>query len=332
MARKLRLEFPGACYHVVNRGNYRRDLFIRTDAATCFERCLAQASERFHWRVHAFVIMRNHFHLALETPEPNLSDGMKWLQGTWAARVNRFRGEQGRPFQGRYYAQHVEPGHALAQVCHYIHLNPVRAGVLPAAQLPVYRWSSLRRFMSPAPRPAWLVPATVLLASGDLPDHPEGWRRYCDYLGVLAETDPKHHNEKTARLFGGWAIGSREFLDMLREELLARALPAGSAPELLGADRNMHRGMRAQIWEERLVALARAMNIPLAALPPRYSALPKVRLAAAMKRTTSASNVWLAARLNMGNPASLAPMLRRFRAAQAARNPQVESEMPREST
>ena len=136
MARKLRLEFHGACYHVINRGNYRRDLFAGKGAAEAFERALFEVVEKFGWRLHAFVIMRNHFHLAVETPEPNLSEGMKWLQGTWAARFNRWRGEAGRPFQGRYKALHVEPGHALAQVAHYIHLNPVRARMaFPAKEI-----------------------------------------------------------------------------------------------------------------------------------------------------------------------------------------------------
>jgi putative transposase len=107
VARKTRIEFGGACYHVINRGNYRRDLFAAKGAAESFRKCLFEAAERCGWRLHAFVIMRNHFHLAVETPEPNLSDGMKWLQGTWAARFNRFRGEVGRPFQGRYKALHV---------------------------------------------------------------------------------------------------------------------------------------------------------------------------------------------------------------------------------
>src|SRR5688572_16507787 len=107
MARKLRLEFAGACYHVINRGNYRRDLFKDEGAAASFQSCLFEACTRFRWRLHAFVIMRNHYHLAVETPEPNLSEGMKWLQGTWAARFNRFRSESGRPFQGRYKALHV---------------------------------------------------------------------------------------------------------------------------------------------------------------------------------------------------------------------------------
>ena len=118
MARKLRLEFAGACYHVINRGNYRRDLFADHGAAGSFESCLAAAAIRFGGRVHAFVIMRNHFHLSVQTPEPNLSHGMQWLQGTWVSRVNRCRGQTGRPFQGRYKALHVAPGHALAQVAH----------------------------------------------------------------------------------------------------------------------------------------------------------------------------------------------------------------------
>jgi REP element-mobilizing transposase RayT len=109
------LEFPGASYHVINRGNYRRDVFADDGAAESFRACLGEAGVKFASRVHAFVIMRNHFHLAVETPEPNLSAGMKWLQGTWAMRFNRFRTEVGRPFQGRYKALHVEARHALAR-------------------------------------------------------------------------------------------------------------------------------------------------------------------------------------------------------------------------
>ena len=87
MARKLRLEFPGACYHVINRGNYRRAVFAPKGAAEAFERCLGEAAGKFGWRLHAYVVMRNHFHLAVETPRPNLSLGMKWLQGTWRFRL-----------------------------------------------------------------------------------------------------------------------------------------------------------------------------------------------------------------------------------------------------
>lgn len=85
----------GSEISVINRGNYRKDLFRDEGAAEAFERTLGEAAERFGWKVSAYVLMRNHFHLALETPEPNLSVGMKWLQGTWARRVNRFRGLEG---------------------------------------------------------------------------------------------------------------------------------------------------------------------------------------------------------------------------------------------
>ena len=157
MARKLRLEYAGACYHVINRGNYRANIFAPKGAGEAFERCLGETCLRFRWRMHAFVIMRNHFHLAVETPEPNLSEGMKYLQGTWANRFNRFQGQSGRPFQGRYKALHVEPGHALAQVAHYLHLNPVRTKVVTCERLRDFRLSSFWWYTR-KDRPAWIVP------------------------------------------------------------------------------------------------------------------------------------------------------------------------------
>jgi hypothetical protein len=165
---------------------------------------------------HAFVIMRNHFHLAVETSEPNLSEGMRWLQATWAVRFNRFRSESGRPFQGRYKALHVEPGHALAQVAHYIHLNPVRAKAATMARLREHRWSSLHHFIQPV-RSTGLHARTVLAESGGLPDMPAGWRRYYDYLGMLAEEDAKRREERYGRLSRGWKIGSADFQAELKK-------------------------------------------------------------------------------------------------------------------
>jgi putative transposase len=95
MARKLRLEYPGAFYHVINRGNYRAWIFLEQKTRTAFQTCLFEACERSQWLLHAFVIMGNHFHLALETPLGNLVAGMHWLQTTFATRFNRKRQEQG---------------------------------------------------------------------------------------------------------------------------------------------------------------------------------------------------------------------------------------------
>lgn len=316
MPRKARLEYAGACYHVINRGNYRSDLFAGKGAAEAFQGCLFEAAARFGWRVHAFVIMRNHFHLAVETPEPNLSDGMKWLQGTWSARFNRFRGLKGRPFQGRFKALHVEPGHVLAQVAHYIHLNPVRAGVVPVEKLLEFRWSSLP-FLAGKSRPPVLVAETVLSESGGLADTAAGWRRYLAYLAVLAEEDPTLRDEKYGRMSRGWAIGTADFKTTLRRELAAQERGRGPF-ELLGADREAQREMRATVWEDRLQVAAKALEVDLDRLPPRKSAPEKVLLAALLKAATSVSNGWLCERLQMGTPASASQFVRRFHLAGGA--------------
>ena len=108
MARKLRLEYPGAMYHVLNRGNYRADIFLSEGSKHAFTKCLFETCEKAGWRLHAYIIMRNHYHLALETPGGNLVEGMRWLQSTYANRFNRLRKESGHVFQGRYHALIVE--------------------------------------------------------------------------------------------------------------------------------------------------------------------------------------------------------------------------------
>jgi putative transposase len=320
MARKLRLEYPGACYHVINRGNYRRDVFAPKGAAEAFERCLAEAAETFGWRVHAYVVMRNHFHLALETPKPNPSRGMKWLQGTWATRFNRLHGEAGRPFQGRYKSLHVESGHALAQVAHYIHLNPVRAKVVPVGRLEGFLRSSLPWFPR-KDRPVWLVAETVLVESGGLPDTPAGWRRYREYLGFLAEEDDKRREEKFGRLSRVWMVGSQEFKQALQKDL-ARLGGDLEKVRLLGGE--LVPEWREEHWEQMLRKGAQALRIE--------SAEEKVRLAALLKARSEVSNGWLATRLGMGQPASVSQFVRRFRLAQRDLTPAFQAALSRVTT
>lgn len=305
------MEWAGACYHVINRGNYRRNLFAENGAAESFQVCLFEATERFGWRLHAFVVMRNHFHLAVETPEPNLSDGMQWLQATWAARFNRLRREVGRPFQGRFKALHVEPGHALAQVAHYIHLNPVRAKVVNVGRLTDFAWSSLTLFAA-GKAPQGLISETVLAESGGLRDTGAGWRKYVEYLGVLSEEETKLRNARFGRLSRGWAIGSPDFKNDLRQQMVEQA-EGEERFRVLGADGAAHREVRALVWEDALADLAKRFEVSLEALPAQKSAEPKLLLAAAMKATTSVSNGWLAERLQMGQPASVSQFVRRFR-------------------
>ncbi len=311
MPRKLRLEYAGACYHVINRGNYRQGIFGGEGAAQAFEGCLGETCAQFGWRLHAYVIMRNHFHLAVETPEPNLSAGMKWLQGTWANRFNRYRGLTGRPFQGRYKALHVEPGHALAQVAHYIHLNPARAHATPEGGLAQFRWSSLW-WLPRKDRPGWLEPGTVLDAAGQLADTKAGWRQYIAYLEALVEESPRQREKRFGRLSRGWAIGTKGFRKDLIRDMNQRAhllQAVGRHGETAGE----RLAFRQEVWEERLTELAAAAGINLAQLGPRKSDPDKVLLAALMKATTGVANGWLHERLAMGTPASVSQFVRRFR-------------------
>ncbi len=143
MARKLRMEEAGATYHVINRGNYRRDLFESAGSARAFLETLFEAAGKFQWHVHGYVLMRNHFHLAVETLEPTLGEGMHWLQGTMAVRFNRFRAEQGHLFQGRYKAMPIEEGRAKGVKACFVGLS--LTPVVPGAEKGQWRASSGRR-------------------------------------------------------------------------------------------------------------------------------------------------------------------------------------------
>jgi len=304
------MEFVGGCYHVINRGNYRQRIFKKKGAADAFERTLDEAAGRFAWRVHAYVVMGNHFHLAVELTEPNLSDGMKWLQGTWIRRFNEYRNWTGRPFQGRYKAIVTEPGHAFAQVCHYIHLNPVRARMVEAAKAAEYPWSSLRRFRLKT-RPAWLEPATVLREAGGLPDTAHGWKKYAAYLEYMATDDIKRKQLVASRMSRGWCMGGEAFVESMREQardkklFLDRERFAGLEKEELMAEREAY-------WEAALRRIAVLAGVDLSALPEKKMAPQKCMLAAALKRTTSVPNGWLAKRLKMGQAATASQGARRW--------------------
>jgi putative transposase len=152
----------------------------------------------------------------------------------------------------------------------------------------------------------------VLQESGALADSAAGWNCYVRYIAELAEEDVAQHEERFAKLCKGWAIGSADF----KAQLQARLLPPDRAEarlEIVGADREAHRQVRAAIWEDRLQRAAGALKVSLASLPAAKSASDKVRLAALLKHTTSVSNVWLTQRLQMGKASSVSQFLGRFR-------------------
>ncbi len=151
VARKLRIEYAGAIYHVMNRGDRREPIFRDDRDRVLFLETLGQACGKTDWQVHAWCLMLNHFHLVIETPKANLVAGMKWLLGTYTGRFNRKHQLSGHLFGGRYKALIVDgSGNGyLRTVCDYVHLNPVRAKQLRQDQkLRAFRWSrmELRRW------------------------------------------------------------------------------------------------------------------------------------------------------------------------------------------
>lgn len=293
MARRLRIQFPGATYHIVNRGNYRRDLFETAGAANSFERVLGAASVRFGWQIHAFAIMRNHFHLALTTPTPNLDDGMHWLQTTYAVRFNRFRSESGHLFQGRYQSPLIQDAAALLRVVDYIHLNPVVAGIVSVDRVGDFRWSSLARLMK-GPSPAWLSTALWLAELGP-PDSREGWARYIEHLRLVAG-DPIGLKEEGLNLCRTWAIGTDAWKRTLAREHRHRSLEWDLPRDKI---RELKESRWFAVLEEELTRHGREMT-ELKACPKQ--ARWKVEVASALRQRSGAPYRLIAETMAMGSP------------------------------
>src|SRR5262245_15428261 len=166
MARKLRLQYEGAVYHVMSRGDRRKDIFIKDQDRELFLKTLGEACDKTAWQIHAWCLMRDHFHLVIETPRANLVAGMKWFLGTYTARFNRRHRYFGHLFSGRYKSPIVDgSGNGyLRTVCDYVHLNPARAKLIKRkGHLNDYRWSSYPAYLLPrSRRPAWLRVDRVL--------------------------------------------------------------------------------------------------------------------------------------------------------------------------
>ena len=154
MARPVRIEYPGAVYHITSRGNERKDIFRADSDREAFLAFLGKVVERFGWRLSAWVLMSNHFHLVIQTPEPNLSRGMHWLNGSYAGWFNHGHKRWGHLFGSRFKAFLVEEERYLAEVLRYVVLNPVRAKMVERPDQ--YRWSSYRPTAGLDQAPDWL--------------------------------------------------------------------------------------------------------------------------------------------------------------------------------
>ena len=164
MARPLRVEFPGAVYHVTSRGNARQSIFIDDENRDGFLDVLSIVVERFKWLCHAYCLMENHYHLLIETPNGNLSKGMRELNGVYTQWFNQRYRRVGHLFQGRYKAIIVEKDNHLLSLCRYVVLNPLRVGLIKKPEQ--WRWSNYKATIGLAKRPSFLTIDWILSQFG----------------------------------------------------------------------------------------------------------------------------------------------------------------------
>jgi len=160
MARPLRVEYEGAVYHITSRGNSGERIFFIDSDRGAFLKILAQAVERYGWLCHAYCLMTNHYHLLIETPNANLSRGMRHLNGVYTQWVNRHNTRTGHIFQGRFKSILIEKESHLLEVARYVVLNPVRAEMVRSPR--DWRWSSYRATAGQAEIPGFLTVGWIL--------------------------------------------------------------------------------------------------------------------------------------------------------------------------
>ncbi len=299
MPRKLRVEFPGAIYHVMSRGDRREDVFLDDVDRQDFLKTLAEACQKSGWQVHAYCLMNNHFHLVVETPDANLVQGMRWLLSAYTIRLNHRHKLFGHVFSGRYKALLVEgSGHGyLKTVCDYVHLNPVRAGLLrPAERLLAYPWSSLVwHLTAPEHRPPWIRADRLLGEHGIAEDTPAGRQEFERRMEGrrLEEAD-----EATLEVLrGGWCLGRPEFKQQM-VDLMEGKLGEDHSGEL--------RRERAEARAERIIAeeLGRLGWSPGDLATRRKSDPSKLAIAVRLRKETTLTVKRIATRLHLGTSKS----------------------------
>lgn len=206
MTRPLRIEFPGAIYHVTSRGNARQVIFEDDEDRQSFLDTLTRVAERFNWICHAYCLMDNHYHLMIETPDGNLSTGMRQLNGVYTQRFNRRYGRVGHVMQGRFKSILVERDSYLLELCRYIVLNPVRARMVRHPEK--YLWSSYRSTAGLNAPPALLSIDWILGQFGKQKKH--AGQRYQEFvLEGIGQPSP------WGKLKGQILLGSDQFIEKM---------------------------------------------------------------------------------------------------------------------
>ena len=307
MARQLRVVYPGAIYHVMNRGDRREPIFRDDADRDRFLETLGEACTRSGWQVHALCLMPNHFHLALETPQPTLVEGMKWLLGTYTGRFNRRHKLSGHLFSGRYKSLVVDRSGTgyLKTVCDYVHLNPARARLLrPEQALREYRWSSWPEYLkSPRRRWDWLR-VDRLLGEYRVPKDNKAGRGYLERCVEERRTSEDLRAYQAVRR--GWCFGDKQFRKDLLRQVCGRLGPEHYCQERREtqeetAERVVAEELRRRRWSE-------------AAFSGRAKGdREKVMMAVRLRQETLVTVAWIAKRLQMGSVANVNALLYHWR-------------------
>lgn len=320
MPRTKRIEYPGAHYHVMCRGNNGQDIFVSDDGRRLFLSTLGEVCTQMGWRVHAYVLMSNHYHLLIETPEANLVRGMSWFQSTYTQRFNAMFQRQGHLYQGRYKSIPIatDPREGglvyFRQVSSYIHLNPFRAKICGEGYdepLESYTWSSYPRYCDLSLKtPKWFVRSKVLRSHGLGKEANETLKTY---PGILQrrmrfeeDSNAGRRGEFEKEVKRGWYLGDETF-----RERLVRLLDAENGEDLLRGDqRRAHGETEAErIWSEGISQL----NLNEKELRKGKSTrLEKQALGWMMRSYTAARVSWIADRFEYGHPSTASLAIHRF--------------------
>lgn len=305
MPRQLRIEYEGAIYHVMSRGDRREDIVQGTADRELWVTTLGQASAKCDWQVHAYCLMSNHFHLVVETPLGNLVSGMKWLLGTYTIRFNARHRLSGHLFAGRYKSLLVDDKDSsyLRVACDYVHLNPVRAGLLkPKQSLRDYVWSSYPAYLcSRAKRPVWLRIDRLLGEHGVGADDHRARLEFARRM-ESARQGANDARASDALMRRGWRLGGEDFLARLLDRIEGRPNENHQARE---------RRETAHAKADRIVAeMLEAIGWSEAELTERPKcAREKIRIAARLRQETDLTLRQVAQRLAMGRWTNVSKLL-----------------------
>lgn len=316
MPRAPRIEYEGAWYHVMCRGDRREDIFHGDEDRMMFLETLGEACKRTGFVVHSYVLMSNHYHLLLETPLGNLVKGMSWFQSTYTARFNARQRKGGHVFQGRYKAvviDSTEPEYGRT-VSDYIHLNPARAGLVHAEnpRLRDYRWSSFPAYCQGKGFPEWLRIDQVLSWHHWDAERREDLRAYGRYVQGRAEEVYKGEAEEDefAEMRRGWFLGGEEFRERL-EDIVAGATKGRKRSSYTGASLQKHDEAQAQALlaaglEKVGLTLEEAKQLP-------QNDVRKQGLMWLVKSRTVVPDVWLQRELEVGDRTNISRAVAAYR-------------------